>query len=54
MTTKQIQQELQVAEGSNTIFLMTIYRWIKAFEMGKGSVEDNSRAVQAIQKQNDV
>lgn len=54
MTTKQIQQKLQVAEGSNTILFMTIYRWIKALEMEKGSVEDNSRAVQALQKQNDV
>src|SRR6185295_9058333 len=39
---KQIQQELQVAEGSNAVSLASIYCWIEAFESGKNSVEDVS------------
>jgi len=41
---KQIQQELQVAEGSNAVSLASIYRWIEAFESGKNSFEDDSRS----------
>ena len=41
---KQIQQELQVAEGSNAVSLASIYRWIEAFESGKNSVEDVSHS----------
>src|SRR5215213_8493992 len=41
---KQIQQELQVAKGSNTVSLASIYCWIEAFESGKNNVEDDSHS----------
>ena len=40
-TAKQIHQELRVAEGPNALSERTIYRWIKAFEDGDESIEDD-------------